>query len=487
MQNNAAHSIREELHGVLLFVGVIWAAFAVRLVFPAVKDFGVVPRTPLGLVGIPAMPFLHADLGHVLGNTVPLVVLLSLLAGSRARSWRIVAGVVLLGGLFLWIFGRTANHIGASGLIFGLISFLIVAGFLEKRTVPLLISLLVGFLYGGTLLWGILPRLGSEVSWDGHLAGAVAGAVVAYALTRPGRGRPAALSTMLLALAAIAAQAAAQQPVGVKVAAVQISGYDKTDVPRAGYDPAAAVIPYVEKAAADAAGLVVFPEYVLGRIAVPGPETRSISAAAAAGRIYVVIGCWEVFDDGTFANTALLFDREGRIAGKYHKTHAAVDHYQGDPPWSRPPSGKDADWFVRNDPEWIMQKGDDLPLFELDFATIGILTCYDGWFPESFRVLSLKGAEILVWINGRRGSVEDFIARSVTFQSHVALVATNQAYGSGTMIADWPARILARAPDREEAYLTATIDLDQLRRARNSSRNFQQRRPDLYGEIVKPR
>lgn len=193
MANNASHSIREELHGVLLFVGVVWGVFAVSLLAPPIDRFGVVPRTLVGLVGIPAMPFLHADLGHLLGNTVPLVVLLSLLAGSRARSWRIVAGVVLLGGLLLWLFGRPANHIGASGLIFGLISFLIVAGFIEKRTVPLLISLLVGFLYGGTLVWGVLPRIGSEVSWDGHLAGAVAGAVVAWALTRPGGERPAAL------------------------------------------------------------------------------------------------------------------------------------------------------------------------------------------------------------------------------------------------------------------------------------------------------
>lgn len=190
MQNNAARSIREELHGVLLFVGIVWAVFALSLAIPGIDKYGVVPRTLVGLVGIPAMPFLHANWAHILGNTVPLVVLLSLLAGSRARSWRIVAGVVLLGGLLLWTFGRSANHIGASGLIFGLISFLIVAGFLERRLVPLAISLLVGFLYGGTLLWGIIPRFGSQVSWDGHLAGAVAGAAVAFALTRSRSLRP---------------------------------------------------------------------------------------------------------------------------------------------------------------------------------------------------------------------------------------------------------------------------------------------------------
>jgi membrane associated rhomboid family serine protease len=78
-------------------------------------------------------------------------------------------------------------HIGASGLIAGLIAFLILAGFLELRIVPLLIALLVGFLYGGYLVLGILPRLGSEVSWDGHLCGAIAGGIVAVALTKRSR------------------------------------------------------------------------------------------------------------------------------------------------------------------------------------------------------------------------------------------------------------------------------------------------------------
>ena len=276
----------------------------------------------------------------------------------------------------------------------------------------------------------------------------------------------------------------------VTVAAVQISGYDKGDLPREGYDPTARLIPYIDRAGRDGVQLVVFPEYVLGRIAVPGPETAKLAAAAKANAIYVIVGCWELYDDGSFANTALIFDRSGAITGKYHKTHAAVDHYEGDPPWSRPPGGKTRDWFIRNDPEWIMEKGTDLPVFELDFGTIGVLTCYDGWFPEPARVLSLKGAELIVWINGRGGSVEDFIVKSTMFRSHVAMITTNQAYGGGTMIADcaaWPGRILERCPDRKEAYVTATIDLKKVRKIRATSRNFMQRRPDLYGEIVEPR
>ena len=90
----------------------------------------------------------------------------------------------MLGGLLLWLFGRHATHIGASGLIFGLIAFLIVSGLEERRIIPLIIAVVVGFLYGGTLLWGILPLSGPHTSWDGHLCGAIAGAAVAYTLAR---------------------------------------------------------------------------------------------------------------------------------------------------------------------------------------------------------------------------------------------------------------------------------------------------------------
>jgi membrane associated rhomboid family serine protease len=181
---DSSHTIREEINAVALFVGAIWAVFLISLAFPAIDNYGVIPRKVVGLVGIPAMPFLHANFQHLLGNTIPLVVLLVLLAGSRAESWQVVLDVALLGGLLLWIFGRQAVHIGASGLISGLTAFLIVAGLLEQRIVPLLIALIVGFFYGGSLILGVIPHFGSNISWDGHLCGAIAGGIVAYALAR---------------------------------------------------------------------------------------------------------------------------------------------------------------------------------------------------------------------------------------------------------------------------------------------------------------
>jgi membrane associated rhomboid family serine protease len=181
----AKHSVRDELYGVLAFVSLIWCVFIVGHVLPfRLESFGITPRTIRGLAGIPAAPFLHENLAHLISNTVPLTVLLILLAGSKPRSWAIVISIVLLGGALLWMFGRTANHIGASGLIFGLIAYLLVSGFREMRFVPMVIAIIVGFFYGGTLASGVLPSWGSHISWEGHLFGAIAGVVIAVLMTR---------------------------------------------------------------------------------------------------------------------------------------------------------------------------------------------------------------------------------------------------------------------------------------------------------------
>src|SRR5690606_38922515 len=99
--------------------------------------YGIVPRTFDGLIGIVAAPFLHASWSHLLSNTVPLTLLLILLAGSSNNSVRVVLLIVLLGGALLWLFGRHANHIGASLLIYGLVTYLMVSGVFERRFIPL--------------------------------------------------------------------------------------------------------------------------------------------------------------------------------------------------------------------------------------------------------------------------------------------------------------------------------------------------------------
>jgi membrane associated rhomboid family serine protease len=148
------------------------------------QEYGITPRTWNGLLGIPVAPLLHANLQHLISNTIPLTVLLLLLAGSSANTWKVVAGIVLLSGALLWLFGRHAIHIGASGLIYGLITYLIISGVRERRIVPMITALIVGFLYGGALLAGVLPTLTPHISWEGHLFGAIAGGVVAFLQTK---------------------------------------------------------------------------------------------------------------------------------------------------------------------------------------------------------------------------------------------------------------------------------------------------------------
>lgn len=178
------HSIGDEITKVLIFVGVIWAVFFLDLFLPLSEWFALVPWSVNRLPGIVAMTFLHKDLGHILANTVPLIVLMTLLAGSRANSWTTVAALIVVGGSLLWLFGRNGDdslvisHIGASLLVFSLVTFFLAAAWFEKRLVPMLIAALVGFLYGWSTLMGVIPT-GSGVSWDGHLCGAVAGVIVA--------------------------------------------------------------------------------------------------------------------------------------------------------------------------------------------------------------------------------------------------------------------------------------------------------------------
>ncbi|MEQ9411224.1 MAG: rhomboid family intramembrane serine protease [Fuerstiella sp.] len=191
------HRVIDELHFVLFFVGLVWAVFLLDIVLPGdFNNYGLVPRSTSGLSGILTMPFLHGGWNHIAGNTVPLAILLCLLAGSRANTYSIVPQIIGLGGLLLWLFGRSRTiHVGASGLIYGLMAFLIVAGLREGRLAALAVAIFVGVTYGATLLTGVLPMTVEHgVSWDGHLTGAVAGALVARFAVPTTQSEPAALA-----------------------------------------------------------------------------------------------------------------------------------------------------------------------------------------------------------------------------------------------------------------------------------------------------
>ena len=178
--------VKKQYYAIGLFVAAMWLVLVVDSILPInLQRLGLYPRSLSGILGIPFMPFLHANFDHLLGNTIPLIVLLFLLVGSRKDSWWVVGSIIALSGALLWVFGRSALHVGASGLTFGLCSFLITVGIRERRVIPVSIAILVGLIYGGTMLSGVIPRWRSDISWDGHLCGLIAGGLVGFWFSRP--------------------------------------------------------------------------------------------------------------------------------------------------------------------------------------------------------------------------------------------------------------------------------------------------------------
>ena len=167
--------IKSNLLIVLGGVVLLWAvAFANLLTGHHLNTWGILPRTLSGLRGIPLSPFLHANLGHLLVNTVPFLVLGGLVALQGRRAFLSVSLIVILcGGIALWLFGRTAYHIGASGLIFGYFGYLVARAWYDRSLPSILIALATLFFYGG-LIWGVLPTT-TYISWEGHLFGLLAG------------------------------------------------------------------------------------------------------------------------------------------------------------------------------------------------------------------------------------------------------------------------------------------------------------------------
>ncbi|MCO8122715.1 rhomboid family intramembrane serine protease [Stieleria sp. TO1_6] len=176
--------MKKEFYWIAIVLLVMWLVRLVDAVIPLdLAAYGLHPRRVSGLIGIITMPFLHASFSHLFSNSVSLVVLLGLLVATRQSPWLLAGLTSVAGASLLWLVGRDANHIGASGLVFGLIGFLIVSGFLHQRLVPVAVAIVVGILFGGTLMSGVLPGA-DGVSWDGHLCGLAGGVAVAFLAAR---------------------------------------------------------------------------------------------------------------------------------------------------------------------------------------------------------------------------------------------------------------------------------------------------------------
>ena len=164
----------------MLWVFTLWAIKGLEWLSGARFDFmGVYPRSIDGLAGIALAPLEHADLAHLFNNSVPLLILgTSLFYFYREIAVKIIILVWLTTGLCVWIGGRMAIHIGASGIIYGFASFLFFSGLIRKNVKLIAISLLTVFLYGG-LIWGVFP-IWPELSWESHLFGGLSGSIFAF-------------------------------------------------------------------------------------------------------------------------------------------------------------------------------------------------------------------------------------------------------------------------------------------------------------------
>lgn len=160
----------------LFFVLAMWIVFWVEVRFKVdFGDYGILPRSWSGLRGILLSPFLHGDIKHLYNNSIPLLFLIALLRYFyREVSLQVLIFGILVSGFGTWLIGRENYHIGASGLIYVLVSFIFFKGVQTKYYRLVALSLVIVMLYGGTI-WYIFPEVDNQISWEGHLAGFITG------------------------------------------------------------------------------------------------------------------------------------------------------------------------------------------------------------------------------------------------------------------------------------------------------------------------
>ncbi len=172
-----------------LLMAIMWLIKITEVLFNFDLGFlGVHPLSINGLQGILFMPFVHGGFGHIMANTVPFLVLgTALFYFYSGISTRVLVGIWFISGIWTWFGGRDSWHIGASGIIYGLSSFLFFSGIIRKDNRLAALSLIVAFLYG-SLIWGVFPDFfpKKNISWEGHLGGLVSGVIMAVYYRKSG-------------------------------------------------------------------------------------------------------------------------------------------------------------------------------------------------------------------------------------------------------------------------------------------------------------
>ena len=167
---------RKSVYATSIFVLIIW--FIKIIEHLAEFDFGqlgILPRTLKGSIGILTAPLIHGDFYHLLSNTFPIIFLgVAIIYFYDRIALIVIALIYIMTGFWVWLAARDAYHIGASGVIYGMLTFLLLSGFIRKNIQALAISFIVLFLYGGTFATGLIPT-DEAISWESHLMGAIAG------------------------------------------------------------------------------------------------------------------------------------------------------------------------------------------------------------------------------------------------------------------------------------------------------------------------
>jgi len=189
MASKEKKEILKSIYFPALLLMLMWLVKSTELIFEVkLSILGVYPLKLKGLIGILFSPLVHSDFGHLMANSVSFFILCSCLFYFYKRiAYPSFFLIYFLSGFWLWFIGRASYHIGASGIIYGLASFLFISGLIRRNPPLMAITLVITFLYG-SMIWGVFPDFFQEknISWEGHLTGLVAGIVLAVYYRKSG-------------------------------------------------------------------------------------------------------------------------------------------------------------------------------------------------------------------------------------------------------------------------------------------------------------
>jgi len=186
LENIEKNKILNSLAYPVLFVLLMGLSHLVQFVFDTnFVHYGIYPRSLKGLFGIIASPLIHGSFNHLFNNSVPIIILGGLLfTFYKEIAFKVSVWIYLMVGVWTWVYARDAYHIGASGVLYGLFSFLLVSGFIRRNKQLISLSFAVIFIYG-SLVWGLFP-IDIKVSFEAHLFGFIAGIILAIYYRKEG-------------------------------------------------------------------------------------------------------------------------------------------------------------------------------------------------------------------------------------------------------------------------------------------------------------